>query len=220
MYAKKQTGFTIIELLISTVIAGIISLVMVTISVYFYGDMLRAQATAELAIESQVVLRKVIDDTRFADTIDSSAVLTDTNAPTGGWTTNDPSNVLIIGVPAQDIYRNIIYDSTDGFPYENEVIYFVSAGILYKRVLKNTNATGNTTVTTCPTSVATSTCPADVVLSSNVTDLSFTFYDINNVTTANASLSRSISVLVSMQRKIYGTTISFNNTIRTTLRNY
>ena len=218
--SRNKSGFTIVELLISTAIASVLTLMMVTISIYFYGDMLRAQATAELAIESQVVLRKVIDDSRLADSIKSSGTLADANAPSGGWVTNDPSNVLIIGDPATDSSRNIIYNPSDSFPYENEVVYFASSGGLYRRILNNPSAVGDTAVTTCPQALASSTCPADTTLSSNVVDLSFTFYDINNVSTANASLARSIAITVNMQRKIYGTIVSFNNTVRTTLRNY
>ncbi len=217
---KKTSGFTITELLISVSIASIITLMLITIMVDYYGDILRSQATAELAIESQTVLRKMIDDTRLADAIRSKNQITDANAPAGGWVTSDPSNVLIVANPAITSSRSIIYNPSNNYPYEDELIYFNSGTNLYRRTLKNTNATGSVAVTTCPAASATAACPADSLLSIYLTNLSFTFYDINNVTTPSAALARSISITISLQRKIYGRTIDFTNTIRTTLRNY
>ncbi len=216
----SEKGFTILELLVSIVITSMLMLVMTTIMIYYYGDILKSQATAELAIESQTVLRKIIEDTRLADAIRTTNLITDSYAPTGGWVTNDPSDILIIATPAITSSRAIIYNSLDNYPYENEAIYFKSGGVFYRRILKNTAATGNIVTTSCPLANVTATCPQDIALSNNLSDLSFTFYDINNATTADASKSRSISVTVNMQRKVYGTTITFNNTVRTTLRNY
>ena len=76
MRKKQQKGFTITELLISISIASILTLVITTITVYYYGDILRSQATAELAIESQTVLRKIIEDTRLADAIRTTNYMT------------------------------------------------------------------------------------------------------------------------------------------------
>ncbi len=216
--SKKQTGFTIIELLISISISTILIMVMMTITVYYYADILKTQASAELALESQTVLRKMVEESRFADAIRSTNTIADANAPTGGWVTNDPSDILIIASPALDSNRDIIYDSSDGFPYENESIYFRSGSSFYKRVLHNTQAAGNVAKTTCP--VATATCPKDTEITTNLTNLSFIFYDINNSPTSDATLARSISITVNLQKKSYGSLIQFNNTIRTTLRNY
>ncbi len=216
----KQAGLTLIELMISITISGVITLIMITITVYYYGDMLRAQATAELAIESQTVLRRIIEDARLGDSIRSTNQIADTYSPSGGWVTSDPSNVLIIAVPATDSTRQIIYNTADNYPYENEAIYFSAGTTMYRRALKNTSAVGNTTVTTCPSANTTTSCPADLALSKYVTNLSFTFYDVNNATTTNAAQARSVSITINMQRKVYGTTIDFSNTVRTTLRNY
>ncbi len=216
----RQTGFTILELLISISISSVLILATTTVMVYYYGDILRSQASAELAIESQVVLRKIIEDTRLADSIRTTNQITDANAPGGGWSTNDPSDILIIATPAITASRSIIYNPANNFPYENEAIYFKSGGVFYRRALQNTSASGNIVVTSCPAANASATCPADIALSNNVTNLSFTFYDVNNVTTADASLARSISVTINMLRRVYGQNVSFDNTVRTTLRNY
>ena len=88
---------------------------------------------------------------------------------------------------------------------------------MYKRILKNTTAIGNTAITTCPTPSAT--CPSDRLFSNNVSNLSFTFYDIDNNSTANANLARSVSLTVDMSQKVFGKNITLSNSTRTTLRN-
>ena len=218
--SKHQKGFTITELMVAFGVAAILTVVLFTISITLYGDTLRQQATAELAIESQTVLRRIVEDARTADAIHNTNLLSDANAPSGGWQTSDPNNVLIIAAPAIDSNRQIIYNSSDGFPYENEVIYFSQGTNMYRRTLKETAASGNTAYTTCPAALATATCPADNKLSEYLSNLQFVFYDINNNVTTLASETRSVSITVNMERKVYGRTITFSNTVRTTLRNY
>lgn len=215
----NNKGFTIIELFISIALSSVIAMVLLTLSVNFVGDITRARITADLAIESQLLLRAIVEDTRLADSLSSTNSITDANAPFGGWITNDPSNILIIDTPAIDSGRNIIYNSSTTLPYSNEVIYYANGSSMYRRVLKDSAATGSIAVTTCPPASATSGCPSDKLFTQYLTDLSFTFYDDTNVTTANATLARSVQITVSMKRKIYGRDITFNNTIRTTMRN-
>ncbi|HEX5448398.1 MAG TPA: hypothetical protein VFW90_04365, partial [Candidatus Saccharimonadales bacterium] len=95
----------------------------------------------------------------------------------------------------------------------------VSAGSLYKRVLANTSATGNTAVTTCPASSAGPTCPADRLLSDNVNNLNFTFYDSSGNSTADATQARSVSLDVNLSKRVFGKNITLNNSTRVTLRN-
>ncbi len=194
-------------------------MILLALSVNFVGDITRARITADLAVESQLLLRAIVEDTRLADSLSSSNAIADPNAPSGGWITNDPSNVLIIDTPAIDVSRNIIYNTATTLPYSNEVIYYATGSSMYRRVLKESAAVGSIAKTTCPPASATSTCPADKLYTRYLTDLSFTFYDDNNVTTANAASARSVQISVNVKRKIYGRDITFNNTIRTTMRN-
>lgn len=220
MNRLKQTGFTITELMVSLSVAAILTVVMLTITIYFYADILRQQAIAELAIESQSVLRRLVDDIRTADAIHDTNVITDANAPVGGWQTSDPNNVMIIASPAYDSNRQIIYNPLDNLPYENEIIYYGSGNTIARRTLQQPDATGNTAVTTCPPASATPTCPADTTLSKYLDNLVFGFYDINNDSTPTASQARSVSITLNLKRRIYGRDVVFSNTIRTTLRNY
>jgi prepilin-type N-terminal cleavage/methylation domain-containing protein len=216
---KSQKGFTIIEAMLAISISAVIASTLLVISFNYIGEMVRSRVTAELAIESQILLRSIIEDTRLADSLSSTNSNTDANAPSGGWTTSDPSNVLIIDTPAINSSRDIIYDSTTGLPYKNEVIYYASAQKMYRRTLKNTSASGNAMTTSCPPSLATSNCPADKLFTNYLKDLTFTFYDDTDSTTANATLARSVKVTITTERSINGKKVTFANSIRTTMRN-
>lgn len=220
MSHKTKQGFTIIELMVSVSVSAILAAVMVAISLYFYADILRQQAIAELAVQNQSILRRMVEDIRTADAIHNTNTLADANAPAGGWQTSDPNNVMIISSPASDSNRDIIYNPDDNLPYENELIYYGSGSKLAKRTIKNQLASGNQAVTTCPTSAVTPTCPADIQLSSYLDNLVFVFYDSDNAVTTQAASARSVSITLRLKRKIYGRDIVFDNTIRTTLRNY
>jgi prepilin-type N-terminal cleavage/methylation domain-containing protein len=219
MIKRQQNGFTLTELVLSITIAGVLVLVLFTATFYYYVSTAQAQTATDLALESQTILNQLTEDIRLSDAISSTNAITDPNAPVGGWTTSDPSNIIIIENPAVDSSRNIIYDSTTGNPYRNEFIYFQSGSTMYKRVLANSAASGNTAKTTCPLNLSSSTCPPDRLFSANVSNLSFTFYDASDNTTANAALARSVNLQVDMAKKIFGKNVTLTNTTRVTLRN-
>lgn len=215
----KQKGFTIVEMIIAIGIASIIAITLLFISINFIGETTRARLTAELAIESQILLRAMVEDVRLAGSLSTTNQNSDANAPVGGWVTNDPSNILIIDLPTLDSSRNIIYDTSTGFPYDNEIVYYSSGSSMYRRTIIDPGAIGNALQTSCPPSLATASCPGDKKFTDYLTDLTFTFYDDTNTTTSDATLARSVQITVRMERKILGKPVKFNNTIRTTLRN-
>lgn len=216
---RLQSGFTVAELAIAVTVAGFLAAAIFIATFDYYADVSRAETTASLALESQSILTQMTEDIRLADAISSTNALTDANAPAGGWVTSDPSNVIIIESPAVDSSRNIIYNANTGSPYRNEYIYFSSGSNMYKRVLANAAATGNTAVTTCPANLASSSCPPDRLFSSNTGNLSFTFYDSSDNTTADAASARSVKLQVDMSKKSFGRPITLANTTRVTLRN-
>jgi prepilin-type N-terminal cleavage/methylation domain-containing protein len=219
MSKYTQRGFTITELVVSVTIAGILATILFTATFYYYVNADQSETTTNMALESQTILTQLTEDIRLADSIASTNSISDPNGPGGGWTTSDPSNVLIIESPAVTSSRDIVYDTNTGYPYRNEYIYFMGGTNMYKRVLANTNASGNTAKTTCPTSSVSPTCPADRIFSTNVSNLTFTFYDSSDTTTANAATARSVVLTVNMARKSYGKNITLSNSTRVTLRN-
>ena len=219
MKRLDTNGFTITELLIAIAISSILATVLLAVSMTYYGNVIQNNQTAELGIENHYALRAIIEDIRLADSIQASGVLTDANAPGTGWNTDDGANVLVIGSPATTSDYDVIYDDSTGYPYSNELIYYVSGNSLNKRIIRNDAATGNRATTSCPAAVASSSCPADRTYSTHITDLSFEFFDELGASTTDPALARSVKVTITASRQSFGKTISYTNSMQTTLRN-
>jgi type II secretory pathway pseudopilin PulG len=216
---QNTHGFTITELVLSITISGILAIALFTATFYYYVNAAQSETATNLALESQTILTQLTEDIRLADSIASTNAISDPNGPGGGWTTSDPSNILIIESPAITSTRDIIYNSSTGSPYRNEYIYFMGGTAMYKRVLANSSATSNIARTTCPAASAGPTCPPDRLFSSNVSNLTFTFYDASDATTANATSARSVVLSVNMSKKAFGKNVTLSNSTRVTLRN-
>lgn len=215
----NNRGVTIIELIVVTAIAGLLIISTTTVMLFFYGDVLRGNLQSQLAVESQNVLRTIVEELRVSSGIRSSNTINDANAPGGLWTTSNTNLILIISTPVLNGSRQFVIDSATGSPYQNEIVYFANNGTLYKRYLANTSATGNTFKTSCPMALSSSSCPADVIMSKNFSTMNFVFYDQDDVQTSNIADARSIKLQIIMNRKTYGKDIKFDNSIRVTLRN-
>ena len=217
--ALNQAGVTIVELMVVIGICGALIVSFMTVSVYMYGDTVRTSLYAQLATESQTVLRSVVEELRQSSSIRTSNANTDANAPGGGWTTSNSSLILIISTPALDSSNNFIIDSDTGNPYQNEIVYFASGNNLYKRFLGNTAAVGNTRTTTCPQASSSPSCPPDILMTAHFKALDFVFYDQDNTVTTTIPNARSIRLFIQTERKTYGKTLTFDNNIRITIRN-
>lgn len=218
MKQLKQEGMTLPELLVAITVAVILSSVVVAINLNFFGSVSQSRITAELAVESHFALSTMIEDIRLADAIATTNTIADANQ-SGGWTTSDAGNVLVLDSPAVDGSNNIIYNPETGDPYRNQQIYFIADTTLYKRTLMNPDAPGNAAKTTCPAALATSTCPADKQYTEYISDLTLIFYDVDNAATTDPVLARSVKAGLNMSRQSFGQSIAFNNSIQTTLRN-
>lgn len=217
--ALNQAGVTIVELLVVVGIASALLVAFMTVSIYMYGDTVRSSLYAQLATESQTVLRSVVEELRQSSSIRTSNANPDANAPGGAWTTSDSNLILIISIPAVDSSNNFIVDANTGYPYQNEIVYFASGTKLYKRFLANPSAIGNSRKTTCPETLANSACPGDILMSNNFNTLSFVFYDQDDAVTTSIPNARSIKLFIQMERTTYGKSLVFDNNIRITIRN-
>ena len=122
-------------------------------------------------------------------------------------------------MPATDSANDLIYDSGTGNPYYHEVVYFRddTNRTMYRRLLVNTLATGNDQIATCPT--GTFGCSPDTELVSNVENMLFEFYDINDAVTTTPELARSVEITINLNKRVYGQDITTSNTTRVTPRN-
>lgn len=214
----NQAGVTIVELLVVISISSVLFVSFTTIGIYLYGDTVRSSLFAQLATESQNVLRSIVEELRQSSSIRTANANTDANSPAGGWTTSNSNLILIISSPALNSSNQFIINPDTGNPYQNEIVYFSADRKLYKRFIANPIA-GNTKKTTCPSAIATSTCPPDILLTSNFKTMNFVFYDQDDAVTTVIPDARSIKLLVAMDRRVYGKTIKFDNSMRITIRN-
>lgn len=217
--ANNQKGFTIVELTIGILVSSILFIAFLTAITEYFILITRNNDSIEMVNSSQNLLRYTVSTLRVSNGVRQTNSITDPNAPVGGWNTSNTDFVIVISTPATDSSHNYIIDSSSGFPYLNEIIYYKSGNSLYRRDLANPSAAGNTLITTCPPASATSSCPADVDMADYFQTMSFTLYDQNGTVTSDTTQARSIAINLTMQRVVYGKTLSLNNSIRVALRN-
>lgn len=221
MSASKysQKGFTVAELTVSVTIASILFIAFMIVITDYFMLITRNNDSIDMTNNSQNLLRSTVETLRLSNGVRQTNSITDPNAPSGGWNTSNSNFVIVISTPATDSGHNYIIDSSTGSPYMNELVYYKSGNSLMRRTLANPNASGNTLMTSCPSNLASSTCPSDVDLADYFQSMSFTLYDQDGDTTTDPTLARSVGINLDMQRDVYGTTISLNNSIRVSLRN-
>lgn len=211
-------GFTILEVVITITVAGVLLISLLAIFPNFWARTLREDLKVQLTIESQNILRNVNEELKLGAGVRANNTISDPNKA-GGWTTSSTDTVLITTLPATDIDGDFIINSSTGAPYLNERVYFSEGSTLYKRTLANTSATGNTAKTTCPEAAATPSCPPDRELSNQYDSFTFTFYDQDDILTSDPLMARSIRSTIVLSNKIFGQTVTATNNIRATLRN-
>jgi Tfp pilus assembly protein PilE len=216
---RGEKGFTIVELTIVISVTSVVALVFLGIISNYFVVITRNNELADMTINSQNLLRSTVENIRFGNGVEQTNTISDPNAPSGGWNTSNTSFVIVIPIPAVDSSKDYIIDPSTGQPYMNELVYYKSGSTLMRRTLANPGASGTTLKTSCPSSLATTSCPADVVLANYVSSMTFTLYDQNAAQTNTTSLARSIKINLTMERNAPISPLSLSNTIRVTLRN-
>lgn len=216
---RSIAGFTLVELVLSLTIMGILLITVFGVSTYYFTQITRNTLIVDMTVDSQNLLRTVVENLRYGAGVRQSNTISDPNAPPGGWNTSNINFIIIIAVPAADANHNYIIDPDTGSPYNNELVYFKSGSATMERILANPNASGNTLMTTCPQNLSSNSCPPDKHLIDNVQSMAFTLYDQDDAITTNPILARSVKIDLGMSKSTFGGPISLSNSIRITLRN-
>lgn len=216
---KNQTGFTLVEINLSITILAIILVAILSIFTNYFVLLTRNSVDLNMSVDSQNLLRSVTEELRYGAGVRQTNTISDTYSPVGGWNTSNSSFVIITAVPAEDSNNEHIIDPLTGKPYLNELVYYKDGRTMNKRTLAHTAAIGNQLKTSCPPASATPTCPADIKLAENVNSMVFALYDQDNVSTTDPLLARSVVINLSMLADTFGTPLTLDTSIRTTLRN-
>lgn len=215
----NQAGYTLAELVVVISVFAVIGVVFLGLTSNYFVVITRNNELAEMTVNSQNLLRTTVENIRFGDGIRQTNQISDPNAPSGGWNTSNSAFVIVIAVPALNSSHDYIIDPNTGSPYMNELVYYKNGTDLMERKLANPAAAGNTLVTTCPSSKATSSCPADTQLAVYVSSMTFTMYDQNAASTTDPTLARSVDIKLTMERNAPGEPLDLNTSTRVTLRN-
>lgn len=215
----KSRGFTMVELTVSIAITSLLTISLFGATTYYFSIITRNNELVQMTVDSQNLLRTAVEELRYGSGVRQSNTISDPNEPVGGWSTSNANFIIITAVPAVDSNDNYIIDPNTGAPYNNELVYFKSGTILYKRILAHPSASGNKLVTSCPAALAGPSCPADRKLVESVEDMVFTLYDQDNVLTSDPLLARSVKIDLSLEKDTFGDPLTLDNSIRVTLRN-
>lgn len=219
---RHQSGYTLVELMIATVVSGIILIGIMTFLVNSLVNNSVRSARADLLREAQLSLDVMVKDIRLSANVDEVNRWEDPNSPNAdstsglGWSSD--ADTLVLATAAEDAARNILFqDATHYITEKNNIIYYVDNGTLYKRTLA-APVTGNAAVTTCPPSLADSDCPADRLSVANVSSLTFRYFDSSDteVTPANA---RSVEATLGLRAVKFGREVDVTYSTRTVFRN-
>jgi prepilin-type N-terminal cleavage/methylation domain-containing protein len=217
---RPAAGFTLVELIVVMAVSGIVMLAVASFLMdNIYQTALASERDSQ-AREVQQSLDLAANDIRISANADTNNRWPDANSPGGadqyGWASS--SSTLVLATAVQDSSGRVIFaDAKNYITEKNNIVYFVSNGTLYKRLIANP-VSGNTWLTTCPAASSSTSCPADKELLHNVTAFSVAYLDEQN-TTVPPSDARAIQLHVTVSKKVFKQTLTNDYTTRMVFRN-
>lgn len=218
-HSRLDSGFTLPELIIGMVVTTLLTLSMVgaitiLLGQYAIGDVRQKQTTSV-----QTVLGRISDDIRQSHVVLVQNAESDTNAPAtpGKWMTG--ANQLVLGKTPRDSSNKGLYDVAEYFTGKpDSIVYYLKNGTLYRRVIP-ANYTGNIAlpIIDCPTNPLGG-CPEDVAMLTDLTQLQFTYFDVNNDAGATPANTKSVKVSITASRQQSGQTIATTDSVRTSVQ--
>lgn len=226
---KDSSGMTIVELIIVITLMAILSITFMAVFTGFLVTMTRQNLEIEMTNDSQNLLRTMVEELRYGAGVRQTNTIIDPNE-SSGWSTSDTNFVIITAVPALDSNNEYILNTETGSPFMNEFVYYRQGNVLYKRTLAadtdgDPGADENKSRTSCFSPGSSGSCPsswpADRKLVEGISSMTFALYDQDDdaIPIINAALARSIEIDLTLSRNTFGNPVTFDNSIRITLRN-
>jgi len=215
---KNQKGFTVVEVAISVVVAGILmSLIfafMTNSLVQYSNDTNRAN----LLNSAQTGFEVITNDIRLSANADTNNRWSDNYAPGSAFGWASDSDTLVLATATEDTDKNIIFaDPANYISQKNNVVYFLGNGTLYRRVLAAPDV-NNSAKTNCPAAQASASCPADKKILENIQEFQVRYIDEQNVE-VDPSEARAIELYAKLQKKTFSEPVTVDYTTRMVFRN-
>lgn len=214
----NQDGFTVVELAISISVTGILLALifgfMTSSLIQYTNDSNRAN----LLNSAQTGFEIITNDIRLSANADENNRWPDAHMSEGefGWASD--SDTLVLATAVEDNNGNIIFaDPANYISQKNNIVYFLSNGTLYKRVIAAGDA-NNSLKTTCPSTQASASCPADKIILENVKEFQVRYIDENNAEVSPAE-ARSVELYAKLEKETFSEPVTVDYTTRMVFRN-
>jgi type II secretory pathway component PulJ len=211
-------GYTLIEVTIALVVTGVLIFSILNFTTNTLVQFSESEARSNFLSGAQTALDIANNDIRLSASADENNRWEDSNAPGGVYGWQSDSDTLVLATAVEDNNGDIIFaDPSEYISEKNNVVYFISNGALYKRVIAAPIA-NNSAITTCPAAEATSSCPADKKLLEDVSNFSVKYIDGVGDEVAPTS-ARSVELTVDLYTEEFSRPISVNYTTGMVFRN-
>jgi hypothetical protein len=158
------------------------------------------------------------NDVRLSANADENNRWPDDYAPNNSFGWSSDENTLVLASVAEDADNTILFaDVAEYIPHKNNIIYFVSNGNLYKRVLA-APVDENAAISTCPAAQSSPACPADRVLLENIVNFDIQYLDDQDVETEPTN-ARSVRLTAQLQKSAFSRPVDVTYTTRMVFRN-
>ncbi len=220
--SPQQAGFTIIEMLVATVVASLLMIgIMTFLTTTLVNNSVRS-IRADLYREAQLTLDVLTKDIRLSAAADEQNRWEDEFSPnaasTAGLGWESDADTLVLATAAEDGSGDILFqDATHYITHKDNNIYYLQNGSLYKRILP-ADVPDNSANRTCPAASASASCPADRELVKNVSNFDIHYYNSMDEEVGPAE-ARSEEVSLTLQKTKYNRTVTAEYTTRTVFRN-
>lgn len=216
----RTAGFTLVELIISMLILGILSVAMVGAVTLWLGQYSTGTSRQKLTTNAQIALTRISDDIRKSYTLLAENSVSDPNAPSppSKWVSSDAR--LVLGqTPRNSSGAGLYSDTVNYTGTPDSIVYYQSDGNLFRRIVP-ANYVGNVNlpIVTCGTSQTGGGCAADTKIASDVSLVRYTYLDKDNNTTTTASLTKAVKVELEITGQQAGQTITAKNSTTIALR--
>lgn len=218
MKRLNESGFTLVELLITCILISILAISMAAFLTDWVQNYETTNARTSLLDDAEQALDTVTNDIRLSGSADDNNRWPDPNGPSGnqyGWASG--VNQLVLAKVATNTSGNVIFSDPNNYiTLKDNEVYYLSGGNLYRRTIAS-GESGDAATTTCPPP-GTSGCPADTLVASGVTSFNVTYYDASESQVDPAS-ARSIGLAITLNKTVGGKNLTASYSTRMVFRN-